>query len=525
MSKVILLSDSSTLGGEFGNMRYMGPYAIAAQLRKDDISVSIIDFFTRIPNFFEYIQNFITPETRVIGISSTFLAPLISIHEKRKSRQEGWNRYSRGELCFETGDELVAWVKKLKQTLRSISPTAKIVLGGVKAQSAIWSSEYYTDFDYVCIGAADKTFSQFCQALIRGEEPEYSTHLGIRHLSNILDRENKFCPRALFSAKDAVMPGEALPIEISRGCVFNCKFCHYDKKESFRKDLDTLREEMISNYENFGTTVYNFCDDCFNDHPKKVESYCNLFLSLPFKIQWSSYARVDVAVKFPHTIDLMVASGAKGLFWGLESFDEEVARNAGKGTPTEKVKEFLLDFRKKYKDECLSEGSFIVGLPGETKESNLQTLDWIIKNDALDMAHFAPLSISPYIQKLDKVLYDYADYSRNPEKYGFQEVSFKPRYWRHEKMDFIEARTLAEHMTNSWREYRKPGILQTIFIYSHARSLGYDQKQVFDLFRSQLGMHENSSEFSRRFKQFCTDYHKQLLQSRLQTESLNLTYL
>lgn len=510
MAQVIILTDS-ILHGEIGSPRYMGPYAIASALRKDQISTVVIDHFTKIDDIFGYLSEVISSDTHVVAISSTFLAPFRSIKKARQNRSEGVQSFYRGELWFESGDELVVWLKKLKLLLRDVNPDAKLVLGGVKSQFALWRHQYYSEFDYICIGAADRSFPKFVRQVMNKEKIETKTLLDQVHLiDNTIDLVDKSCPETVWSSWDAVQRSESLPIEISRGCVFNCKFCHYDKKESFKKPLDILYQELVRNYDKFGVSVYSFCDDCFNDHPKKVEAYCEMFKKLPFKIEWTAYARVDVAVKFPHTVDLMVEAGARGLYWGLESFDPEVARRAGKGTPTHLVKDFLLEFKNRYRGRCLSEGSFIVGLPGEQKESNYQTLNWIMENDPLDLATFGPLGLMPYVPSLDKVLFDYADYSKNPEKYGFKEVRFQPQYWAHEQMNSIEANEIATDMTRKWREGIPKGFLKTIWLYPHARTLGFDHESAMSAYSSPEKSSYYAQEMELRFENYVKAYHSEL---------------
>lgn len=511
MSQVIILTDT-VLNGEVGALRYIGPYAIATALRNENISTVVVDHFTKIENLQSYLSNLLSEQTIVLAVSSTFLAPFASNKIKKNNRTDGLRRYYSGELCFETGHDLKAWTTQLKSLLRKKSPQAKLVLGGVKSQFAIWRPDYYSDFDYICIGAADISFPKFVKQLLSNVEPETKKILAHNNIiDNSIDLLNKNCPTTRWTRQDSIQNNESLPIEISRGCVFNCKFCHYDKKESIKKSTDTLYDEFVFNFENFGTTVYAFCDDCFNDHPRKVELYCELFKKLPFKIEWTAYSRVDVAVKFPHTIDMMVEAGARGLYWGLESFHPIVARNAGKGTPTELVKKFLLEFKNKYRGLCLSEGSFIIGLPGEDKNSNLDTLDWILQNDPLDLATFGPLGLMPYVPTLDKVLFDYADYSKNPEKYGFNEVRFQPHYWSHDLMNSTEANEIASHMNQTFKNHFKRGFLKSIWLYPHARTLGFDHSQTIEAFWSHDKKDLFENEITSRFHQHVQKYHNNQL--------------
>jgi radical SAM superfamily enzyme YgiQ (UPF0313 family) len=506
MSDVVLLTDT-VLWGDIGNGRYMGAYAIAAELRKRGHSCTIIDYFTRHPDFFSYLKNFINSETRVLGISSTFLAPLQS-PKKREQRSEGLSAYYSGELWFEDPRELQKWLKDLKLVLSEWAPLAKIVIGGVKSQFAIWRPENFQEIDYVFLGSADHTFSNFVEALKKGIEPKWELRNGKKVVDTTFDIEHKSCPVAFWTFQDAIQKKESLPLEVARGCIFNCKFCHYNKKASFKKNLNQLREELIRNYELWGVDTYSFCDDCFNDHPEKVENICRMFLDLPFKIEWVAYARVDVAVKFPHTLDLMIESGACGLYWGIESFNHEVARRAGKGTPPERVKELLIRMGKELKGRCLTEISLISGLPGETFESLQQTEDWLVNNPVADLVTIGSLGLAPYVQDFDQKSMDYADYSRNPEKYGFKRVEFKPHFWEHEQMNSTQAAEWARKIKAAYVQARPTGFAQTIWLYPHLKSLGFKKTEIFELYRSNTD--QNYFEVKNRFSQFLESYFDQL---------------
>jgi len=511
----IILSDT-VLYGEVGNPRYMGPYAIVTALRGAGYRATVLDYFTRFSSdevFFEYLGRMISPETKMIGISSTFLAPFVATLEPRTHRSTGLDRYYSGELFLPDGAALKAWTAKLRRLLKDKAPSAKIVLGGVKSQFAIWRPEFYDDIDFVVLGAGDRAVVEVMNHIAHGVPLATRELNGQRVVDNARDLTDKTCPEMIFTAEDSVGYQEALPLELARGCVFNCKFCHYEKKQSIKKPLDVLRGELIRNYELFGTTAYTFCDDCFNDHPKKVEAYCNLFLSLPFKIEWTAYARVDVAVAFPHTLDLMIASGARGLYWGIESFDGDVARRAGKGTPPDKVKDFLIKFRDKYRGQCLSEGSFIIGLPGETRTSLEETLEWLIKEDVFDLVTFGPLGLMPYSSNLDRVVFDYAAYSRDPEKHGFTKVSFKPHYWEHEHMNSTEAADIAAAMSQAWRVFKKPGLLRTIWFYPHLRTLGFSREEISVIATDSANIGMWTARVSERFAKHVGEYHVRLLEA------------
>ena len=233
MSQVILLTDT-ILWGEIGNGRYAGAYAIAAELRKNNITTTVIDYFTRHPDFFSYIDEFVTEKTVAIGIASTFLSPQHK-NQQFSQRTESIRDFNSGALWLKTYSELEDWLVKFKSRVKKKSPNIKIVLGGVKSQNALKFPQHYSNFDYAVLGPADKTFTQFIKNLISGYATDFFENNGIRYLNNNEDINNKICPEIIWLPQDGVQTKESLPLEIARGCIFNCKFCHYQKQESFKK--------------------------------------------------------------------------------------------------------------------------------------------------------------------------------------------------------------------------------------------------------------------------------------------------
>ncbi|MGZ3660306.1 MAG: B12-binding domain-containing radical SAM protein [Bdellovibrionota bacterium] len=506
MADVVLLSDSLIFGPR-GDPRYMAPYALATQLEKNGFDTAVIDYFTRVPDFFRYLENFLGPETLFVGLSSTFLSVQ---PEERASRDLNLDVYSMGALWFSSGAELECWLDELRALLDRICPAAKIVLGGSKALRLILEGWGKKQIDYFGLSASETSLVELAQSLRISSAPKTFSQYRVTVLDNREALLTKQCPETVLSHKFAIQPGEALPIEVSRGCVFNCKFCYFDKKESTRKPIGILRDEILRNYELFGTTVYSFCDDCFNDFRGKVDEVCGMLLKLPFKVEWISYARLDLAIREPDSLELMIESGARGLFFGVESFNWEVAKRAGKGVPTEKIKAFIENFHHKYRDRCLLELSFIIGLPGETVESQLATEKWLLENPLYDFISIGKLQLSPYSAKLDSAVIDFADYARRPEHYGFREVSPDGKEWSHDTMSSRQAQELLEGF---WERkfHGQYSAINHIWRYPVLRSLGFGWSEIARMAREPEKSHEWAELAKVRFADFLERYRADLL--------------
>lgn len=269
--------------------RYLGPYIVASTIRSSnpDIKVKVIDYFTRIPNFFEYLKLFVDDETKYICISTTFLQNTFN------ARVNDFN------LWFRNHSDTVDWFQKLKETV----PNAKIIIGG--AGTDIYFKQYVLNKDKKTLPTAlkmvDYVFHGYSEDLIKrfldnNISPEHTyVRDGVTFFSdNTRAGINAKTLPMLWEKSDAIQNGEWLPLEISKGCRFGCKFCFFDRHGTTVKDKSVLKTELIRNYELYGVTGYHLTDDTVNDSLDKIDMIHDVFTSLPFNIEWIAYTRPDM---------------------------------------------------------------------------------------------------------------------------------------------------------------------------------------------------------------------------------------
>lgn len=106
----------------------------------------------------------------------------------------------------------------------------------------------------------------------------------------------------------------------------------------------------------------------------RVRRICELLIEKKLDIMWYCFSRVD-------TIDedlarLMQRAGCFSMLFGVESGNEDILRSVKKGISREKAREALrICNRLGYKTLA----SFILGLPGETRASIRETVDFAIE--------------------------------------------------------------------------------------------------------------------------------------------------
>ena len=225
-----------------------------------------------------------------------------------------------------------------------------------------------------------------------------------------------------FTEDDHIKPYEPLPVEISRGCIFKCSFCAFPlngkRRDEYIRDYDKVREEMVRNYEMFGTTNYIFSDDTINDSMDKVDALHALSASLPFDLKFTGYIRLDVMYRHPDMAHKLMDMGLESAFFGIETLNAEAARRIGKGGAN--IKEAMYWIRDVWGDNVLMRGAFIIGLHPEPFDSVLATREWTLSDDyPLHNTYWSALRVFGNSDSTVPKLY-LSRMEKDPEKFGLE---------------------------------------------------------------------------------------------------------
>src|SRR5216684_1381458 len=164
----------------------------------------------------------------------------------------------------------------------------------------------------------------------------------------------------------------------SRGCPAMCTFCLWPQTHSghrwrLRSAID-IANECRYTLENFpGLKEIFFDDDTFNYRKARTLEVCAELKKLNFT--WSCTSRVTTDYE---TLKAMKDSGCRLMIVGYETGDEQILRNIKKGA--------TIDMARRFTENCHKlgltiHGDFIVGLPGETRETLRRTIDFAKKLD------------------------------------------------------------------------------------------------------------------------------------------------
>jgi hopanoid biosynthesis associated radical SAM protein HpnJ len=158
-----------------------------------------------------------------------------------------------------------------------------------------------------------------------------------------------------------------------RGCKSRCTFClwpqtisgHRYRVRSIGHVIDELRW-CVKNFPE--VKEYFFDDDTLTDNLPRVEELAREIGKLG--ITWSCNAKANVPY---NTLKVMKENGLRLLLVGYESGNQKILHNIKKG--------LLVDVARRFTKDChdlgiVIHGTFILGLPGETKETIEETLNF-----------------------------------------------------------------------------------------------------------------------------------------------------
>jgi hopanoid biosynthesis associated radical SAM protein HpnJ len=156
-----------------------------------------------------------------------------------------------------------------------------------------------------------------------------------------------------------------------RGCRSRCTFCLWPQTvgghnyrtrsvESVIKEVNWIKENMPEVKE------IMFDDDTFTDLRPRAEEIARGLGKLGVK--WSCNAKANVPYS---TLKIMKENGLHLLLVGYESGDDKILMNIKKGLRTDTARRFSEDCHKL---GIVVHGTFILGLPGETKETIAKTI-------------------------------------------------------------------------------------------------------------------------------------------------------
>ncbi len=202
-----------------------------------------------------------------------------------------------------------------------------------------------------------------------------------RNADGVLDdpREAAPLPFELVDDWDAYLTGDGiLNFMSSYGCPHRCTFCGIPTQTQTFRPMEPARVvEQLLETRSRGIRSVVFYDDNFFTSRERVLELARCLSESNSTLEWHSNGRIDqLGALSDEELALIHSSGCRGINVGYETGDQQVADRVKKDVQVADVFELS---RRLHEAGIRLSINFMVGLPGETSESLVRSLETLLR--------------------------------------------------------------------------------------------------------------------------------------------------
>ncbi len=191
-------------------------------------------------------------------------------------------------------------------------------------------------------------------------------------------------------------PGSVLAIvNSSRGCNQYCSFCSQQLFWSRRwraKSPEKFVSELEHIHKEYGVNAAMLADETPTLDRKRWERILDLLIERSMDIELFMETRVKDIIRDRDILQRYRKAGIVHIYAGVESTSQETLDKFAKDVSIDESKQAIALINN---EDIISETSFVLGMPNETKESISTTLE-LAKHYSPDMAFFLAIAPWPY---------------------------------------------------------------------------------------------------------------------------------
>jgi len=275
----------------------------------------------------------------------------------------------------------------MSRLVKKLNSECQVILGGPHASILTEDTLKEPSIDIVVRGEGDITVAELMECLEKNGNLYDVKGISFKRGGKIFHNEYRsfindldslpFPAWHLFNMDRylAKMDGRKVaPVLSSRGCPFKCIFCYRGPAagKTFRaRSPEKIIEEIEYLHREYGIGNVLFVDDIFTINQNRAERICDLIIERGPGISWRCQTRADCL-----NIELlrkMKKANCIDISMGVESGNEKILEATGKRITKEKLRDA---FRMIREIGISTSASFIIGLPGDTKETVQETINF-----------------------------------------------------------------------------------------------------------------------------------------------------
>ena len=296
-------------------------------------------------------------------------------------------------LTVHTGD-----VMRTAHECKKICPNANIITGGPGSTSNYDEILNEKAIDLCVIGEGEDALLELVRTIDNGGDIKALKGVAFRDPSG---KVVKNCDRALMEDLDVIpfpayhlidvkkyfsckkrtaqspvsISKHIMPILSSRGCPYKCSFCHNTFGKQFRdRSAENVFAEISWLKQTYGIKELEVIDDIFNFNRKRAKEIFNKIIAADLGLMIAFPNGLKYEMLDHELMDLFKKGGVYRIAFGIESGNYNVQKyKIRKVVDLEKIREVI-----NYGDKLgfYLSGFFQLGLPGETKQEMMDTINF-----------------------------------------------------------------------------------------------------------------------------------------------------
>ena len=181
-------------------------------------------------------------------------------------------------------------------------------------------------------------------------------------------------------------------LQSTRGCPYGCGYCSYPVNQGLRwrfRSAENIVDEIEHDIKKYGFKGIVFRDPLFTLSSKRVEEMCDIIEKRKLDIIFSFETRPELLNH--ELMDKLHKAGCRAINFGVEDIHPEILRMIGRRPIDQEKIIDTVNYAEKIgvRTTCF----FIIGLPGSTKESIQETIQFSLK---LNPSHADYKIATPY---------------------------------------------------------------------------------------------------------------------------------
>lgn len=283
---------------------------------------------------------------------------------------------------------------------------APVVLGGALVSSRGREMVASGLVDLAVVGEGEATFQSYLSALGKGDQagnipgtvlngqedvPLIPPRAYIEDIDSLKVAWDLLEPDRYFSlsgqSNQSIIKKSqrCLPLFTSRGCPFDCIYCHNMFGHTFRaRSPESVVEEMVMLRETYGVREIEIEDDCFNVDLNRAKKIARLIIDRKLNLALSFPTGLRADLMDRELIDLLKQAGTYRIFYAIETAVPRLQQLIHKNLNFPRVEEMIAYTADSGIMTC---GFFMQGFPTETEAEMRQTVEYA-KASRLHQAFF-----------------------------------------------------------------------------------------------------------------------------------------